>query len=256
MPFVVKKVRAKSILSQSAIDGIRYTVNPYIGCAHACRYCYATFMKRYSGHTEPWGDFVDIKTNAPDLLLRQLQRAPRGNVLLSSVTDPYQPIEATYGLTRACLVVLSEYDFSVEILTKSSLVLRDISVFKRFTNIEVGITITTENDKVRQLFEPNAPPIADRLQALQTLHEHGVSTYAFVGPLLPMRPADLAERIRPYVRRVLIDRMNYPSKTAWLYKTHHLSQWLNKQHLDAIVWELSENLATVPVELCYSDRSQ
>jgi len=250
MPLLVREVQAKSILSRSGIGGISYTVNPYTGCAHACRYCYATFMKRYTGHAEPWGEFVDVKINAPELLARQLRRAAHGNVILSSVTDPYQPVEATYGLTRACLAVLRDFKFPVQILTKSPLVLRDISLFKLFTDLEVGITITTENDRVRRLFEPHAPPIAERLRALRTLHEHGISTYAFVGPLLPMRPAVLAEAIRPYVGRVLIDRMNYLSKTLRLYKDHRLTQWLDVRYIESIVGELHEGFRRVPVEIC------
>jgi len=250
MSLVVREVQAKSILSRSGIEGISYTINPYTGCAHACRYCYATFMKRYTGHTEPWGQFVDVKVNAPSLLLRQLQRAPRGTVIMSSVTDPYQPIEATWRLTRSCLTLLSDHEFPVQILTKSPLVLRDIDLFKTFTDIEVGVTITTESDRVRRVFEPNAPTIAERLHALKTLHEHGVSTYAFVGPLLPMQPPLLAESIRPYVGRVLIDRMNYLSKTLRLYKALRLTEWLDAQHLDRIVGELCGSLHGVPVEIC------
>lgn len=250
MSLVVREVRAKSILSRSGIDGISYTVNPYTGCAHACRYCYATFMKRFTGHGEPWGEFVDIKINAPDLLARQLPRAAHGNVILSSVTDPYQPAEARYGLTRACLEVLSKQSFPVRILTKSPLVLRDIDLIKTFADMEVGITITTEDDTVRQLFEPHAPPIAERLRALRELHEQGIRTYAFVGPLLPMQPAVLAQSIRPYVGRVLIDRMNYLSKTLRLYRTHRLTGWLDARHLDRIVDELRKRLDKVPVEIC------
>ena len=250
MSLVVREVQAKSILSRSGIEGISYTINPYTGCAHACRYCYATFMKRYTGHTEPWGQFVDVKVNAPSLLLRQLQRAPRGTVIMSSVTDPYQPIEATRRLTRSCLTLLSDHEFPVQILTKSPLVLRDIDLFKTFTDIEVGVTITTESDRVRRVFEPNAPTIAERLHALKTLHEHGVSTYAFVGPLLPMQPPLLAESIRPYVGRVLIDRMNYLSKTLRLYRALRLTQWLDSLYIDRIVGELCSGLHGVPVEAC------
>src|SRR5271157_4619818 len=126
MALVVKEVHAKSVLSRSGIEGISYTVNPYTGCSHGCRYCYATFMKKYTGHPEAWGEFVDAKMNAPLLLAKQLSRAARGNVILSSVTDPYQRLEARYGLTRACLVTLSDYDFPVEVLTKSPLVVRDM----------------------------------------------------------------------------------------------------------------------------------
>ena len=96
----IREVQAKSILSKSGIPGVMYCVNPYVGCAHACIYCYATFIMRFTGHTEKWGSFVDVKTNASELLNKQLKRAQRGTVMLSSVTDPYQPAETKYKLTR------------------------------------------------------------------------------------------------------------------------------------------------------------
>jgi DNA repair photolyase len=250
MALVVKEVRAKSILSRSGIEGISYTVNPYTGCGHSCLYCYATFMKRYTGHTEPWGEFVDAKVNAPLLLAKQLSRAERGSVILSSVTDPYQPVEAKYKLTRSCLIALSDCDFPVEILTKSPLVLRDTDVIVKCGRIEVGFTITTEDDRVRRIFEPLAPSIEQRIRALQTLHEKGIRTFVFIGPVLPMHPDVLADRIRPYVRRVMIDSMNYPSKTRAVYRTHGLSRWLDPGYVGSIRDALQRLLDTVPVEVC------
>jgi DNA repair photolyase len=250
MALVVKEVRAKSILSRSGIEGISYTVNPYTGCGHKCLYCYATFMKRYTGHTEPWGEFVDAKVNAPMLLAKQLSRAERGSVILSSVTDPYQPVEAKYKLTRGCLIALSDCDFPVEILTKSPLVLRDTDVIVKCGRIEVGFTITTEDDGVRRIFEPLAPSIEQRIRALQTLHEKGIRTFVFIGPVLPMHPDVLADRIRPYVRRVMIDSMNYPSKTRAVYRTHGLSRWLDPGYVGSIRDALQRLLDTVPVEVC------
>ena len=93
MNFNIKEIKAKSILTRSRIPGVDYCLNPYVGCFHGCRYCYATFMKRFTGHTEPWGNFVDVKINAPEILQRQLKRKTKGRVMVSSVTDAYQPIE-------------------------------------------------------------------------------------------------------------------------------------------------------------------
>ncbi|MGB9893505.1 MAG: SPL family radical SAM protein, partial [Candidatus Saccharicenans sp.] len=112
---------AKSILNKSKV--FDYCLNPYTGCAHACRYCYASlFMRRYSGHSEPWGQFVDIKINAPELLRGQLPKAKKGTIWIASVCDPYQPVEARYQLTRKCLIEISRYQFPVFIQTKSDLV--------------------------------------------------------------------------------------------------------------------------------------
>ena len=188
---VVKKIIARSVLSKSGIPGADYCVNPYVGCAHACRYCYASFMRRFTGHPEAWGSFVDLKVNAPDILRREVERAGKCSVILSSVTDPYQPVEARYELTRECLEVLSRAECSVNILTKSPLVLRDMSLICKFRDIEVGITVTTDDEDMRKAFEPGAPPVTARIRTLRKLHERGIRTYAFIGPLLPMNPEHL-----------------------------------------------------------------
>jgi DNA repair photolyase len=106
---ITREITAKSILSKSQVHD--YVVNPTVGCAHGCRYCYAAFMKRFTGHREPWGEFVDIKVNAPELLAREIGRKQRGRVWVSGVCDPYQAAEKKYRLTRRCLEVLLEAVF-------------------------------------------------------------------------------------------------------------------------------------------------
>jgi DNA repair photolyase len=137
-----------------AIEAVGYAINPYVGCGHGCVYCYATFMKRFTGHKEEWGAFVDVKVNAAEVLARQLRRARPGNISFGTVTDAYQPLEKEYGITRACLEALVEYDFPVCILTKSALVLRDLDLIRRLKDVEVAFTITTPDDDVRRRFEP------------------------------------------------------------------------------------------------------
>ena len=177
----VKEVKAKSILNKPKI--FDYCLNPYTGCQHNCTYCYARlFMKRYSGHKEPWGEFVDVKVNAPELLKKQLERAKKGTVWISSVCDPYQPLEAKYRLTRQCLKELAEKQFPVNIQTKSKLVLRDLDLFLQFEEIEVGFTITTDDERVAKLFESRASPVKERLKALEEIHSRGIKTFAFIGP--------------------------------------------------------------------------
>ena len=250
MSFIVREIKAKSVLTKSGIPGIDYCINPYVGCFHGCRYCYATFMKRFTGHQEPWGSFVDVKVNAPVILQKQLARARRGNVLISSVTDGYQPIESKYKLTRQCLEVLLEYQFPVDILTKSPLVWRDMAVITKFKEIEVGLTITTDNENIRKVFEPHASPISERMKALETLHDHGIKTYAFIGPVLPMNPDALSEKLSPYVDSVIIDRMNYTSKTVSIYKRLNLSRWLDNEFVDAIIKKLKDGFAGKTVDIC------
>lgn len=204
----VREVRAKSILNASKI--FDYCVNAYTGCQVNCRYCYARlFMRRYSGHSEPWGAFVDVKVNAPEVLRKQLGRARRGTVWISSVCDPYQPLEATYKLTRQCLAELLEKQFPVNVQTKSSLVLRDLDLFEEFEEIEVGMTIATDDERVARLFEPGASSVASRIETLGRIHGRGIKTFAFVGPILPGNPERLVAALEGKVTRLLVDRMNY-----------------------------------------------
>lgn len=250
MSLIVKKIKVKSVLTRSGIPGVDYCINPYVGCFHSCRYCYATFMKRFTGHTEAWGSFVDVKVNSPEVLQRQLQRKARGRVMISSVTDAYQPIEAKYKLTRKCLEVLLEHQFPVDILTKSPLVLRDLDLIKEFKDIEVGITVTTNDEKIRKVFEPKAPSITARINTLKKLHNNGINTYAFIGPVLPMNPEALLENINPHVDSIIIDRMNYTSKTLKIYKRMNLSKWLEDGFIENIIQRLENGFAGKPVSVC------
>jgi len=223
---IVQEVRAKSILSRSKI--YRYVVNPYTGCQHGCSYCYARFMKRVTGHREPWGEFVDVKVNAPELLRNEIRRKSRGRVWISGVCDPYQPLEEQYLLTRQCLAILVENNWPVIIQTRSPLVLRDIDIIRKAADIEVGLSITTADDDIRKLFEPHAPPIPDRIQALDELHRAGVRTYAMIAPVLPGAEG-LAGLLAGKVDYVLIDRMNYHYADL-IYRTYGLEDYLSDEY--------------------------
>src|SRR5512137_2276814 len=190
MTLIVKEIQAKTILSKSKI--YPYVVNPYTGCQHGCSYCYARFMKRVTGHKEPWGEFVDVKINAAELLRREISKKKPGRVWISGVCDPYQPLEARYRLTRQCLEILSQNDWPVAVQTRSPLVLRDIDILKAGKDFQVGLSITTADDRIRKLFEPSAPPIKERVRALDELHRAGIRTYAMIAPMLP-GAEDLAE---------------------------------------------------------------
>ena len=211
---IVKEIECKSVLTKSGIEGVDYALNPYVGCAHGCVYCYASFMKRFTGHKEEWGTFVDVKVNAAEVLARQMRRAKYGNIVSSTVTDPYQPLEERYEITRACLEVLTDYDFPVSILTKSDLVLRDLDLFPCLKDVEVGFTITALDDEVQRVFEPHSPPASARLAALAELAGAGVKTWAFCGPLLPFL-SDGEEQIdalfgdlaRAGVSHIIVDSM-------------------------------------------------
>jgi DNA repair photolyase len=210
---VVKEILCKTILSRSGIYGVDYSVNPYVGCQHACVYCYARFMARGAHRGEEWGSFVDVKINALKLLASELRRKPKGPVLLSSVTDPYQPLEKKYELTRGILQLLAKHQFPTTILTKSNLAVRDIDVMKKIRDCEVGFTITTLDENVKRIFEPWSASVEGRLDALRSFHDAGVETYAFLGPMLPYLSeeglSELLGRFRKIgVNRILVDRLN------------------------------------------------
>lgn len=184
------KVREKicrTILSPSKLPGCDYTLNPYVGCLHGCVYCYARYMKRYTGHDqEKWGSFVDAKINAPEVLIKDIRRLKNKPIIfLSSVCDPYQPIEVKYKLTRQCLEILSQFDFPVSILTQSKLVTRDIDLFKKFKEIDVGMSFITMDEKATRIFQPGAALPKERVAALKKLHQAGIKTYIHLGPILP-----------------------------------------------------------------------
>ena len=187
-----KEIEAKTILSRCGIPGIDYVINPYIGCRFGCTYCYASFMGRFVGKTvNEWGQYVYVKVNAVELLSKEIKRlANNGNgkeIFLSSVTDPYQALEARYKLTRKCLEVLADlpYEGTVSILTKSPLVLRDMDMLKKIKHAVVGMTVTSTNDGISRYFEKFAPKVTDRFKTLAELNKNGIRTYAFIGPLLP-----------------------------------------------------------------------
>ncbi|KYH41458.1 MAG: radical SAM protein [Candidatus Bathyarchaeota archaeon B26-2] len=214
----VREVTAKTILSRSRVSD--YTINPYIGCEHGCTYCYARFMKRYTGHREEWGEFVDVKINAVTLLKREIKRRRVGKVWISGVCDPYQPLENRYKLTRGCLEVLLREGWPVTIQTKSPLILRDIEILREFREIEAVLSITTSDDEIRRIFEPNSPPIEERIEALGRLHSEGIKTYAMIAPLLP-KAEELVKQLEGKVDHVLIDKMNY-HYADWVYRKYGL----------------------------------
>jgi len=216
----IREITAKGILSKSQVSD--YALNPYTGCQHDCVYCYAKFMKRFTGHQERWGDFVDVKINASDLLAREIKKKRMGKVWVSGVCDPYQLLEKKYMLTKRCVEILVENGWPFTIQTKSPLVMRDIETLKKAKNAEVGFTITTADEKIRKIFEPGAPPIGQRIEALAKLHAEGINTFAMVAPILP-GAEDLPSRLKGKVGNVLLDRLNY-HYADWAYKKYGM-QW-------------------------------
>jgi DNA repair photolyase len=169
------------------------------------------------------------------------------------VTDPYQPLEKDYQLTRRCLEALLDYQFSVNILTRSPLCLRDIDLFKQFKKMAVGLSITTHDEKIKKIFEPHSPSISSRVQTLRTLHQEGIGTYAFVGPMLPLEPKKIIKLLEGSVDEVLIDRMNYSNKVKAIYRKAGLDPYLEEDYFRMTGKELKEGFENkgIPVSMIF-----
>ncbi len=185
-------IEAKSILNKSKLEKVDYTINPYIGCEFACKYCYASYMSNFvKEKNEDWGKFVYVKKNAPELLDKSLRKLEREfktpSIMISSATDPYQHIEAQEKLTQKILEKFVEYDFKGKIvcLTKSPLVLRDLNIIKEIENITINFSISNNNKKIKDFFEPDVPSIKSRLKALEILNRNNIKTSVFIAPILP-----------------------------------------------------------------------
>lgn len=190
LPFP-RSVTCASALNRCAIPGIDWCVNPYVGCAHACVYCYAACMDHAGDRDQPWGRYLDARTNVAEALERQVRNGRTGKVVFSSVTDAYQPAEEALKLTRNCLSVLRGTGLAPRILTKSDRVVRDIDVLREFGGLlgdsrpMVGVSISTLDEDLAAVLEPGAPSPARRLAALSKVAEAGIRTWVFVAPVIP-----------------------------------------------------------------------
>jgi DNA repair photolyase len=239
------EITTKSALVRSRIPGVEYVINPYTGCGHGCRYCYAVFMRKYSRRHQnaEWGSFVEVKTNIVDVLRSELARKRKtATAILSSVCDPYQPAERIYKLTRGCIEALREYGWGIEILTRSPLVTRDIDLLKTCIGASVGFSIPTDDDRVRAVLEPRSPTISARLEALRRVHDAGIPTWVFIAPMLPMNPQRLAEQILPLITHALIDPLNYRGQVAGLFRRHGWDYALSDDYAARTGAQLAERL--------------
>lgn len=207
----IKKVTCKTALSKSNLPGLEYSLNPYRGCQHNCAYCYVPNVLRIK--REEWGSFVNVKTNIPNILSKELRHKKPGIVAISTVTDPYQPIEKKYNLTRYCLEQLIRYDFPVCIQTKSKLILKDLDVISKFSNAEVMISIGTLNDNERKIIEPYTSSINDRLDVIKKFSKNGINTSVFFGPIYPtIKLENLKEIIDTFTNygasEIMYDKLN------------------------------------------------
>lgn len=186
----VTERKATQILAKGTghVASFDFTLNPYVGCQFGCAYCYAAFFVADPEKARNWGTWVEAKTNALDLLARRKDLAGK-SIYIGSVTDPYQPLEGKLGLTREILEYLAGLPVppKVVIQTRSPLVERDIAILKRLRGARVQMSVTTDDEAVRERFEPACPSIEHRLETLEKLREARIKTAVFLCPLLPLK---------------------------------------------------------------------
>jgi len=222
----VREIKAKSIIQRSKLN-VNYVINPYVGCVHGCIYCYAQFMKRFTNHREPWGKFLDVKINAADLIPKNYDKFKNKSFCISSVTDPYQPAEKKYQLTRRILEKLIPFDPNLCLMTKSDLIIRDIDLLKRFKRCIIGVSLSLLNDLIRKKIEPFAPSITRRINTLEQLKKAGIKTFLFVSPLLPGLTdwKNIVEKTKNFVDEFWFENLNlYPNLR------YNIFRWLKNYH--------------------------
>lgn len=227
----LREIKAKSIITKSNLPDADYVINPYVGCMHACIYCYASFMKRFTGHSEPWGNFVDVKINAADLIPEKSEKYKNKSIFLSSVTDPYLSFERKYQITRAILEKLIPLEPKLGIQTKSDLIVRDIDLLKQFKNCEAGLTITTTDDKIRKEVELYTSSIDNRIVALKKLKEAGIRTYVFIGPIFPYITdwKDIIDKTKDSADFYMLENLNIKG-SVW----NSIKIWLEQKHPELV----------------------
>jgi len=237
---------ARSILTPQKVGALSgsysYSLNPYRGCAFGCSYCYAKEFTHDDQLEASWGKWVRPKINAPELVYKSSRKLAFASVFISSATDPYQPIERQYRLTRSCLeVMLSMFPgpSKIHIHTRSPFVVDDIELLQAFGDrLEVYMSITTDNDEFRKIFEPHAPSIHKRLEALHALRSAGIITGASVSPLLPCNPYNLAMLLSGVAERVYIDTIRFPKAKGYgleLYRQHYFDRFLDSSYFKSVV---------------------
>jgi radical SAM mobile pair protein B len=203
---LINEIQVKSILSKSNLPVSDYSVNPYVGCTHSCKYCYACFMKRFTNHPEPWGTFLDVKYWTK---IKNPQKYAGKQLFIGSVTDPYNPQEELFGRTRALLEELQGSGVYISIATKSDLVLRDLDLIKTFPNARVSWSINTLDEQFRKDMD-EAVSIERRLAAMKAFHDAGIRTTCFISPIFPgiTDIPEIIEKVKDQCNLIWLENLN------------------------------------------------
>ena len=180
----VIEIEAKHALGKSGMRELDYAFNPYLGCFHGCKYCYAIDMTPAEA-SQNWGSTIMVRTNIINLLEREARTYKKGIVGVSTITDPYQYIEMKYRIMPDAIDILCRNGFYVTVQTKSPLILKDMIVLQKYRkNLDVGITVTSMKSSISRIIEPHAPAPEKRLNALKRLSINGINTWLYLGPLI------------------------------------------------------------------------
>lgn len=220
---VIKEIEVKEIMTKTNLPVSDFAVNPYVGCLHACKYCYASFMKRFTNHPEPWGEFLDVK-NWPAIKDRGQFRGKEA--FFSSVTDPYQPHEAKYKRTRMILEQLQGTGIRLSISTKSDLILRDLDLIKSFPGSRVSWSINTLDEAFHKEMD-HGVSIERRLEAMRQFYEAGIETTCFISPIFPGItdvPA-IIDRVKGQCNLIWLENLNLRGD----YKGR-IFDWIHEKH--------------------------
>ena len=203
---IIRTINVQSVMTKSSLPVGGYSVNPYVGCPHACKYCYASFMKRFTGHTEAWGTFLDVKCWKP---VGNPHKYDGQRIVIGSVTDGYNPYEAEFGNTRRLLEELKGTQAEIMICTKSDLVLRDLDLLKRFPKVTVSWSVNTLDEQFRSDMD-RAVSIERRLAAMRQTYEAGIRTVCFVSPIFPgiTDVKAIIERVKDFADLVWLENLN------------------------------------------------
>ena len=218
---LIKEINVKSIMTKTNLPVSDYAVNPYVGCSHACKYCYASFMKRFTNHSEPWGEFLDVKY-WPEI--KHAEKYAGKEAFFGSVTDCYQPCESKYRRTRALLEQLKGSRIKISIATKSDLVLRDLDLIKTFPGARVSFSINTLDEAFRQEMDKGVS-IERRLAAMKELYKNKIQTTCFISPIFPgiTDVKAIIERAKEQCNLVWLENLNlrgdYRARIlAWIHE--------------------------------------
>lgn len=257
----VRWVAAKSILSQTsgfiAEAGFTHSLTPARNCTFGCTYCYVPTMGIYGGlkpeDWKQWGRFTTFKSNAAELLRRELRPEAAQRIYCSPLVDPYQPAEETERMMPRVLDELSAAPPRVfTIQTRGPLILRDLErlrALSALTTLRVSFSITTNREDVRRLYEPHCASIEERLDAIRALRAAGIETYAALAPLLPCDPETLAHAAIGATGRDMIGDPLHVRATkhrgattrAAAFKigaVHHHEEWFDARHQATVVEQI------------------